>query len=740
MTVGILAAVLVGGCGSTPDSSAGPVDRVLVVSFPGVTWQDVDSDTMPNLRALVDGAAVANLANRVGRRSAGTAEAYLTMGAGTRAFAANRESGVAVAAGEQVNGDDAAGLLARRFGEVSEGIVYLAAGPTADRNRETVYAAEVGMLGDELAERGVDRAVVANADLVDEGIGGGGSGDLTRLHREAAAFLMGYDGVLPGGEVSSALLAPDPAAPFGVRLDQDAVVAAFVEAWQVGPSDRSVVLVEASDLRRVAAYRSQVSPVAGGAMREVALRDADELLGRLLAEVDPATDAVLVVGVPTSPAQPELGIAALSTGDVDAGLARSATTGRDGYVQLADLAPTVLDLLGEGYPRTVEGRPFAVTDIDGAGRVDDLARDVVEASFRDDMVPGVTVSFIVVLAVLLAAGLPFAHRAVRRRGLVRFAAYSILGAAAATFVAGAGALSPSSALPYAAVVLAIGAAVGLGAVAAERKWPGNGILASLGAVLVVIALDVALGAPLQLNTVFGYSAAVAGRFAGLGNLAFAIFSASAVLLAVVLADRHGPRGVRLGILTLCVVVVIDGFPLLGADVGGSLAMVPAFGATALVLTGRRLGWRQLVALGAAAVTVTLTFAFVDLARPEQSQTHLARFARLVLDAQWSTLADTLGRRFQASFGDVEAVAWAAVVIAGLGVALYVVALDRGRLPTEVQWRAWPRPMVAAAAGLSILALLGWTANDSSFAVPATMLIVVVPVLVEGLLRHQEAVG
>jgi ABC-type transport system involved in cytochrome bd biosynthesis fused ATPase/permease subunit len=36
--------------------------------------------------------------------------------------------------------------------------------------------------------------------------------------------------------------------------------------------------------------------------------------------------------------------------------------------------------------------------------------------------------------------------------------------------------------------------------------------------------------------------------------------------------------------------------------------------------------------------------------------------------------------------------------------------------------------VAAAAGLGVLALVGLVANDSSIAVPATMLIVIVPVV------------
>ena len=41
----------------------------------------------------------------------------------------------------------------------------------------------------------------------------------------------------------------------------------------------------------------------------------------------------------------------------------------------------------------------------------------------------------------------------------------------------------------------------------------------------LLCLDVMLGGRLQLNTVFGYTPTVAGRFAGLGNLAFALVHA-----------------------------------------------------------------------------------------------------------------------------------------------------------------------------------------------------------------------
>src|SRR6185295_2680479 len=97
------------------------------------------------------------------------------------------------------------------------------------------------------------------------------------LRRQAALGLMLEDGRVQGGQVDESLLERDPAAPFGLRLDEDAVNAAFTKAWQ----PRSVVMVEASDLVRADAYRPFATPVHREVMHRQALQRSDELLGRL---------------------------------------------------------------------------------------------------------------------------------------------------------------------------------------------------------------------------------------------------------------------------------------------------------------------------------------------------------------------------------------------------------------------------------------------------------------------------
>ena len=95
-------------------------------------------------------------------------------------------------------------------------------------------------------------------------------------------------------------------------------------------------------------------------MWRAALTDADRLLAALLERTDPERDAVLVL----SPVAPRTGPAAGRRPGRRAGhrrgLLRSATTRRDGYVQLADVAPTVLGLLGGELTEEIEGRAFQV--------------------------------------------------------------------------------------------------------------------------------------------------------------------------------------------------------------------------------------------------------------------------------------------------------------------------------------------------------------------------------------------
>jgi hypothetical protein len=723
---------LLAGCGANEEPPAESVERVLIVSLPGVRWADVLENDLPNLEAFVETAAIGDLSTRIGRRPASTTDAYLSIGAGTRALAPDVDIAVAVDPDELYGGVRTDDILQRRLGRVPRGVAYLAVGAAIERNDESLFGAKPGRLGDLLNDAGIHRAVIANADAAEGFVSDEPPPD-GAYARGAATALMGSDGIVPGGTVGRGLLQEDPMAPFGRKLDQAAVLKAFDAEWQ---SNRpAVVLVEASDLSRAAAYGGRATPEQQQALREKALADSDALLAELVGRTDPKRDAVLVVSPVAATSKPELAIAAMRAPGREKGLLRSSTTRRDGYVQLADVGPTVLDLVGLEQPEEIEGRAFDVGSADRSGRVERLVTAAEDAAFRDALMYKVVPAYFGV-QILLLVGLAFARRFPERVGrLLKPAALASLSVIPGTYLVSRLDIVRLSTGGYFAAVILVAVVLGGIGVAIDRRRPGLGAIAVLMAIAGMFTIDVIFGAPLQLNSVFGYSVTVAGRFSGLGNLAFALFGAIAVLLAALLVERYGPAGLRPAMVLLLIVVLVEGLPMLGADVGGVLSMVPAFGITVLLLAGHRPRWTHYAALGAAAVGSVLLFAFLDAARPEGSRTHLARVAQHVLDGRWSLFFDSLGRRLQASFGSALFAAWALLAILAVGAGVYAIMVARGVAGPGITRRDRDSWQVAAVTGVAVLAVIGLVANDSSVAVPAAMVPVLVPVFV---LRRAQA--
>ncbi|WP_421120070.1 hypothetical protein ACE2AJ_01575 [Aquihabitans daechungensis] len=708
------------GCSDDRVTKPGPVRRVLIVTMPGVTWGDVSAEATPNLQALVGRSAIGDVSTRIGSFRQSTTAAYLTLGAGTRSVVPDVDTGVALNPGEVHGGVPASELVRRRTGRPVDGIAYIPVGATMEANADSPFDSDPGILGQALADAGIRRAVVANADAA-EGFVSDAPPPEGAYKRSAATALMDGEGMVPEGNVGRDLLRLDPAAPFGRRLEQAAVVRTFEDAWS--QPGRSVVLVEASDLSRAAAYTSRASASQQAALRAEALADSDELLGKLLDDVDPQTDAVLVLA-PTAPGG--LGITVLRAPDVDGGMVRSASTRRKGYVYLADVAPTVLELLGESAPDGIEGTPMDAVPARG-DRVAHLERQAEAAQVRADRLPLVVTLIILALLVLVIAVLLGDRLPARLRPALRPLAFSALGLVPGTFLAALVPATQRSALAYAAAVLAVAAAVGAASTLVERRWPGVGGLVAVGSVLLLVVVDLLAGAPLQVNSIFGYSMAVAGRFTGLGNLAFALFASAGVCFAVLAHDRFG-RQPWIG-ASLVAVVLFEGLPMLGADVGGVLSVVPAFALTYLILRGRSIGWREVLACGLAGVVVVALLGLLDSSQAASSQTHLARIGQHLAAGRIGSVGTILWRRAHASFGGSAVLVWL-LCLSLVGAALLQAgAVARKMVGPDAPRRSRSPETVALAVGLGALAAVGLVVNDSSIAVPATMLIVIVPVLI-----------
>lgn len=705
---------------ASPTATASTTRRVLIVSLPRVTWNVLSSERPQTLMRFLDRAAVASMSVRTVGSRTDPGQAYLTIGAGNRADRLSPlTAGAAYDLAESTPSGTAEEVYRRRTGIDPTGrIVVVSIAEQIARNQALLYGAIPGSLAGALA--GVHRTVgsVGNAD----------QGALaTAPHREVALSGMDRVGQLHAGEVSDGLLVDDPLAPFGVRTDVDALVSSVRRGWDT----TQVQIVEMSDLERAEQARSESTASQGNRQFAAALKRSDAAFARLLRTVDLSKDLVMVVG-PTAPLSAEqLTVFGMGGPGVERGWARSATTRRSGFVTLTDIAPTVLDRWDVNPPASMNDTPISASASTESlpARMDTMTLHNRRALFRDDAMGPVTVVFIVMLVLLLLSVMA-AFGSGRRSGdgALRIWALSVIAAPSVVFLSG---LMPYDPFTVATYVLSIAVVSVLLAAASERvrRWDAVAppvLLAGLA--VAVIGVDVVFGGWLQLNTPFGYSPIVAGRFAGYGNQAFSIITIAALMLVTggwEIWRRRRPGSGNLGRavvagLVFLAVVVLDGAPIWGSDVGGIPATVPAFTVCMLLLLGVRVRIRLLAAIAGATAAVLVVFAAVDLARPVDQRTHLGRFAQKLVGGEAGTI---LARKVSANADMLTSTIWTLIIPIALLFIVYLTWRPNGllrRLNAEhPEFRAF------GISGLTV-GILGGLANDSGVAIPAMMLAVALP--------------
>lgn len=726
LAVAVALSSAIGAMVAAPPAGAAERGKVLIVSLPRLTWSTVRAQQPANLMGFIAESAVASMSLRTLGPTTSAGEAYATIGAGNRSGAAEDIAGLAFDADDAFELGTAAEALQRRTGARAgdDAVVHLGAAEIRGWNGRLLYGAEPGSLGSAVRRT----AVVANADAPQF------SGGVV-AHREAALAMMGSGGVVPAGTVSGILNRTDADAPFGIRADAAVVIDEARKAW----AGADVLLVEASDLERAELFNEYATPEQRRRHQRDAVRRADRILGALLDMVD-ADDLVMVLS-PTSPRSDEqLTVAAIRGPGFEPGLARSATTRRVGYVSLSDVAPTIVDFTGVEAPEAMTGT--IMTSAGGGPPTDadlaNLVRVNEMATFRDDATGPVSVVFII-LQVLVYGLCALALRRGRRfAGPVAALALAVLAVPPLAFLSGLVRYDTLGLAPY-LVVLFAGAIV-LGALVARLTGghPTLGPALLTGFTLGLLLVDVLTGGWLQINTVFGYSPIVAGRFAGYGNLAFALVAMSTIVFTTsmwaVLAGRALSARAQLTAVAvlLALVIVVVGSPAWGSDVGGVLASVPAFLAVLVVLSGRTVRGR-LLPIGLSGVAAVSVFAAIDLARPASARTHLGRFADRLLDDP-TNVFEILQRKLQTNISILTSSIWTLAIPIALVFLLFVTWRGAPRLQRVEE--SVPGLRATLVAGL-VAGLLGFALNDSGVAVPAMMLAVLLPYLSYLLLRVPE---
>ncbi|NJC71819.1 hypothetical protein HC031_19140 [Planosporangium thailandense] len=381
------------------------------------------------------------------------------------------------------------------------------------------------------------------------------------------------------------------------------------------------------------------------AARRAAARAVDARLAQVVA-ARPPRSLLLLAGVSDSGTDARLHVALAQGPGYTGGLLTSPSTGRAGYLQLTDLAPTTLAALRRPTPSTLfvgspavvaGGRPASLTA--AVRRLDDADRKVVVQ--RPMAGRFFTVLALFQLALFVAA-IPLLRRARRPAGPVAPVpnppwferGVEVLLVAAALAVPGAlvAGLVPWWRTPvpevlFGIVTLAVvGAATAAVTVVGTRRRVLGPLGGVAGLVAVVMAADVLTGSRLQLNSVVGYSAAAGGQFAGLAAVGFGVFTAGALVAAGCVA-QHVVRQWRPVVFAVIggTAVLVAGSPYLGADAAGAVGLTAGVCVAAAMSTGGWLTFPRIAWALLAGIAVTSAFALLDMHRPVSQRGSVGRF-------------------------------------------------------------------------------------------------------------------
>jgi hypothetical protein len=400
-----------------------------------------------------------------------------------------------------------------------------------------------------------------------------------------------------------------------------------------------------------------------------------------------------------------------------AGWLTSASTRRDGIVNLTDLTATLISAGGHSEgdrPARVDGSPFKLrTEVVTATAAQDHLEAVAalsDAAPRADTALGASGAILLVALIVSVTARRFAvARPILGWGAALPATMLLTGAV------------PWNATRWPVLVLlatlagwSIALTVAVFAGAKRLKVPFA--VAGAAATVTAFTVDAALGGVMEPGSMLNSRPVNGGRWYGFGNVTFAVYAAATLVLVGYIAHRLRASGHRRTALIPVAVIgfgvaLCEGWPSMGADFGGVIALTPALLWLLLALAEIPITWPKLIAAVASALLLITAISWLDWRRGPTARTHLGGFFQRILDGDAMNI---IIRKADAAAGSMLSPLGMGSVL--VGVVVWIL-LFRRLLPTLTT--GFTTIHMVAVAALAV-AVLGTGLNDGGITIWYTL--------------------
>jgi hypothetical protein len=479
----------------------------------------------------------------------------------------------------------------------------------------------------------------------------------------------------------------------------------------VGPG---AALAAAEPDGTVADYQAPEEFIAGGMQSQcpITLVDAGPLSDQIITQLADRKDITLIVtgvGPAAGSDDPSLQVI-YRLGTTLPGWLTSATTRREGIVTLTDLTRTLIDFAAPGSSVAIDGSPLAVYSadltLDGIDAKMDAITALSHAAPFGYLVLGLGGALLFVILVVGTLRSRFAlPKLILTFGGILPAAMMLTGA-----VPWQNSSSPRLFLSVVVAgwsVILTSLALLLGRLAAAPN-----VIAAAAITVAAFTFDAALGAAVQPGSMLNSRPIFGLRWYGFGNVSFAAYASTGLFLAGYLAhrclaaDKRAAAVATVGVIGLGM-VICEGWPSMGSDFGGVIALTPAVLWLMLALSDVKITWPKLLAIAGLAVLAVGVIAGLDWLRGPDARTHLGNFVQRILDGD---ALDVISRKAVAAAETIASPLGIGSLLIGL--MLWIVILNYAVPRVAPDFSTVRSTLIA----ILIVAILGTLLNDGGVSV------------------------
>ncbi|MCF6465663.1 hypothetical protein [Clostridium sp. Cult2] len=626
-------------------------NNVFIIVVNKLTLSDIEK--MPNFKNLIEDGSF-GLMNVRGISSYRSAESFITINASNKAFA-NNESSLFHNLNQEYKK-----IYENRVGHINNEyqVANIHIGRLYNQNKNNKYSPFLGALGDRLHNNGLKTAIFGNSDTDEE------------LIRTSALIPMDSKGLIDFGNLDDVLI-EDEYYPYGFRTDYDKILDKIITI----KSRASLIVVDTGDLNRLNSYSSFMSDDEFYKKRDMILEGTDIFIGKLL-DIIEKEKSLLIVLSPNSGEEriddSRLSPILLWGKDINRGITISSTTNRPGIISNLDISPTIVNFLNLKI-KNMSGNIVNYIEKDNTfnyiesinGRINLMSK----VRSKTMLIYG-TISILIMLIILAL----FLFKIKLNNPLGEWLKVILLLLYGVPIIFMISSLFKIDNLVK--YVIGLMLLLSLFAYAFKKSSSGRSIYIITYTYFVIIILDILLNGLFTKYSVFSHDPIIGARYFGIGNEMVGLFLAIASLTAGLLYERYNKKIVS--ILILFISIVLVGHPRLGANVGGTIALISASVYFILELFNKQLNLKNiLLIIVVASLTITI-LGYIDI-NLNPTPTHLGRTLLSINEKGLGIVKNIIDRKLLMNIRLVGISVWTKVIITNVFIQVIVSYLYENRV-------------------------------------------------------------